>query len=112
MPRTIPIFFSTILIVGFLDWLTTVTGILFCGATEVNPLMSGLTSSSMVLFSAVKLTAVALAGVAFYKAAAIIKPTSGDGQFTSKFIIGGFSLTVFALLAVVANNVVTILSVS
>jgi hypothetical protein len=102
------LFFFAIILMGFLDWLTTVIGVFFFGATEVNPLLSGLTKSSMILFSAVKLSAVVLAGFALYKAAAISRPTNNDWHFTKRFLDGGYSLTFLALTAVVANNMIVV----
>ncbi len=108
MPKKEFLFFFVIILMGFLDWLTTVAGVLFFGATEVNPLLSGLTQSNMIIFSAVKLAAVVLAGFAFYKAAAITKPTANDWHFTKRFLDGGCSLTFLALTAVVANNMIAV----
>jgi polyferredoxin len=102
------IFFSAIILLGFLDWLTTVTGIFFYGAAEFNPLLSGLTKSSMMLFSVVKLSAVVLIGFAFYKAAAISKSRTNDWRFTKRFLYGGYSLTFLVLTAVVASNMIAI----
>ena len=102
------IFFFAIILIGFLDWLTTVTGVIFFGATEINPILSGLTGSSMIIFSVVKLSAVALAGVAFYKAAELSKPQTSDWHFTRKFVNGGVSLMFLALTIVVASNILTI----
>ena len=103
--------FSAILLLGFLDWLTTVTGLFFYGAAEVNPLLSGLTKSSMILFSVVKLSAVVLIGFAFYKAVAISKFRTNDSHFTKRFLYGGYSLTFFVLTAVVASNMIAIFRV-
>lgn len=103
--------FSAIILLGFLDWLTTVTGFLFYGAAEVNPLLSGLTKSSMMLFSVVKLSAVVLVGFVFYKAAAISKSRTNDWHFTKRFLYGGYSLTFFALTAVVTSNMIAIFRV-
>ena len=108
MPKQELMVFSAIILMGFLDWLTTVTGVLFFGATEVNPLLSGLTRSSMILFSAIKLSAVVLAGFTFYKAAAITRLTTTDWHFTKRFLDGGCSLTFLALTTVVANNMITV----
>ena len=102
------LFFSAIMLMGFLDWLTTVTGVLFFGATETNPLLFGLIRLSVVLFSAVKLSVVALAGLLFYKMAATTSFASGDWRLTSRFVDGGFSLAFIALTAVVINNMITV----
>jgi hypothetical protein len=103
--------FSAIILLGFLDWLTTVTGLFFYGAAEANPLLAGLTKSSMVLFSVVKLSAIVLVGFAFYKAAAISKSGTNDWLFTKRFLYGGYSLTFFTLTAVVASNMIAIFRV-
>jgi len=102
------ILFSAIILLGILDWLTTITGIFFYGAAELNPLLSGLTKSSMILFSVVKLSAVVLIGFAFYKAAAISKSTTHDWHFTKRFLYGGYSLTLLTLTTVVASNIIAI----
>ena len=111
MPKKELLFFFAILLMGFLDWLTTVTGVVFFGATEANPLLFGLTKSSMIMFSAVKLSAVALAGAAFYKAAVISKPANSDWHFCKRFLDGGVSVTFLGLMAIVASNMVTILRI-
>jgi hypothetical protein len=103
--------FSAIILLGFLDWLTTVTGVIFFGAAEANPLLSGLTKSSIILFSVVKLSAVLLIGFAFYKATAISKSGTNDWHLTRRFLYGGYSLTFLALTAVVASNMIAIFRV-
>ena len=96
------LFFSALVLVGFLDWLTTVVGVAFFGASESNPLMFGLVSSSMVLFSVVKLFAVVVAGLGFYKAIGL---SAGlNWSFTARFLDIGYSLTFLSLAAVVINN--------
>jgi hypothetical protein len=101
------LFFSAIILVGIVDWLTTVAGVLFFGATEINPLLSGLTKTSMILFSAIKLSAIVIAGFAFYKAR-VLSTTAHDWNFTRRFLYSGYSVTLLALTAVVANNLMAI----
>ena len=92
---------------GLLDWLTTFMGITFFGAKEINPLVSILTSSSMVLFSALKLLGVTITGLAFYKAAAISK--IADFHLTKRFLDGSYSVTLIILSLVVVNNIIILL---
>jgi type III secretory pathway component EscU len=99
---------AIVFLLGYLDWLTTVYGLIFCGGTELNPVLSGLTKSSMLVFSAVKLTAVSLAALAAYKAADISKNAKTNWRFTNKFVNGGISLLVIALSIVVANNMMVV----
>ena len=98
-------------LLGYLDWLTTVVGLLFCGGTELNPVLSGLTKSSMLIFSATKLTAVALAGFAAYKAVDITAHSKNKFRLSSKFVNGGVSLTVLALTIVVINNMMVVFKI-
>jgi len=111
MPKKELLLFCAIILLGFLDWLTTITGLFFYGAAEANPLLSGLTKSSMMLFSAVKLSAVLIIGFAFYKATTISKSGTDDWRFAKRFLYGGYSLTFLALIAVVASNMIAILRV-
>jgi hypothetical protein len=50
------LFCTTLILIGTIDWLTTIIGIVFFGATETNPLLAGLTQSNMLIFSVVKLS--------------------------------------------------------
>jgi len=111
MPRKEITFFFAIVFLGVLDWLTTVSGVLFFGASEVNPLLTGLTQTNLLLFSIAKLFAVLLAGFAFYKAGALIRISKADWHFTNMFLNGSCSMTVLALTAIVTSNMVAILKV-
>ena len=102
---------AIVFVLGYLDWLTTVIGLLFCGGTELNPVLSGLTKSSMLIFSATKLVAVALAGFAAYKAVDITIHAKNTWRLTSKFVNGGISLIVLMLMVVVANNMMVVFKI-
>ena len=100
---------SAIVLVGFLDWLTTTVGLVFFGAAEANPLLAGLTQSSMLLFSLAKLTAVSLTGAAFYKAMG-----GAFGQvscFTSRFMYSGYFASLFLLTGLAVNNIIVIIRI-
>ena len=105
------LFCTTLILIGTLDWLTTVVGILFFGATETNPLMANLTQSNMLLFSAVKLLAIVLTGVLFYKAETKAKLTK-ISPFAKKFLNIGYATCILALAAVVLNNFNAIVKVA
>lgn len=94
---------------GFLDWLTTVAGLLSSRGAELNPVLSGLTRSSMLLFSVAKLSAVALAGFTAYKAVDIARNTKNRWRLTNRLVNAGICLTVVALSITVANNMLIVL---
>ena len=61
------LFCSALILMGILDWLTTVTGILCFGAVEVNPLFAGLTKTNILVCSEIKLSIVYLQEFCFIK---------------------------------------------
>lgn len=103
------LFFSMLILVGLMDWLTTVVGITFFGATEINPLLWGLASSNMILMSVIKLIAVTATGLVFYKAIGLSKGLNWG--FTKRFVDAGFSFTFIGLSAVVISNLSVLLTV-
>jgi hypothetical protein len=106
------LFCTIIILIGALDWLTTLVGVVFFGATETNFLLAGLTRSSLVLFSAVKLSAIALTGIVFYKAETKAKLTNQISPLTKKFLTSGYAFCLLTLSFVVANNFSAILNVA
>lgn len=88
-----------------MDWLTTVAGILFFGATEANPILTVLTKSGLLLFSVVKLSVVVIVGLTFSKAVSVGESTTCGWNFTKGFLYGGYSLTVLTLSVIVSSNI-------
>jgi hypothetical protein len=62
----------------------------------------------MILFSAVKLSAVVFIGLAFYTASAISKSQTNGWCLTKRFLYGGYSLTLLMLTAIVSTNLITL----
>jgi hypothetical protein len=106
------LFCTTIIFIGTLDWLTTIVGVAFFGATETNFLLAGLTRSNMLLFSAVKLSAITLTGLVFYKAETKAKLTSQISPMAKKFLTSGYAICLLTLTLVVANNFSEIVNVA
>jgi hypothetical protein len=111
MPKKEFLIFVSIMTLGTIDWLTTATGILLFGATELNPLLSGLTQTNMIVFSMVKFAAITFAGLAFYKAFCLTNQKGSDWWFIKRFLNGGYSMTFLLLTAVVGSNMSTIIRV-
>jgi hypothetical protein len=96
---------------GFLDWLTTVLGVLYFGAVEINPLFAGIIDLNILVFSGIKLSAAVLIGFLFYKGYAINK-TSGVNLHLGKLCLcSGYFASLMALTVVVANNIIAVVSV-
>jgi hypothetical protein len=96
---------------GFLDWLTTVLGVLYFGAVEINPLFAGIIDSNILVYSGIKLSAAVLIGFLFYKGYAIGK-TPGINLHLGKLFLGsGYFASLMALTFVVANNIIAVVRV-
>lgn len=111
MVKRAVLFCSILVLIGTVDWLTTIIGIAFFGATETNPLL-GLTQSNLLIFSFIKLSAVTLAGIAFYLAETKTKISCQVSPFSKNLLNTGFALSVLTLSAVVANNVTTLVKIA
>jgi hypothetical protein len=109
MPKKAHLIFTTLIVAGFLDWLTTMVGIAFFGAEELNPLMAGLTQTNLVAFSALKLTAIIVVALLFFKASNMTRKPSVDMAFTKKFLNAGYFTTFFALTTVALTNTAAML---
>jgi hypothetical protein len=103
---------TTLITIGTLDWLTTLVGVMFFGATETNPLLTNLTQTNILLFSTIKLTAIMLTGLLFYKAEIKTKLTAQISPFTKKFLNSGYVIALFFLMVAVLNNFATIVNVT
>jgi len=102
------LFCFPLILIGFLDLVTTIVGVAFFGATEVNPLFSGLIQTNIMLFLVIKASTVMLTGVLFYKGASIAE-TSHDGpNYGPRFLEIGYFTSLTLLTFIAANNILTI----
>jgi Domain of unknown function (DUF5658) len=97
------LFFCILLILlGILDLATTVIGTTCFGATEINPLFAGITAASPLMFSSLKLLAIAAIGSIFYKAGSINCPA------TNRLVQFSYSFALIFMTFVVTNNLIVI----
>ncbi len=106
------LFCTTLIFIGTLDFLTTIVGIEFFGATETNFLLAGLTQTNILLFSAVKITAITLTALLFYKAETKVKITNQISPIAKKFLKSGYATCLLVLSFVVLNNLSAIINVA
>jgi hypothetical protein len=96
---------------GFLDWLTTVLGVLYFGAMEINPLFAGIIGSNILVFSGIKLSTAVLIGFLFYKGYTIGKMPGINLHLGKLFLGSGYFASLMALTVVVANNIIAVVRV-
>jgi hypothetical protein len=97
-----------LIFIGMLDWLTTIAAIVFFGATEANPLLAGMTQTNLVLFSVVKISAITLTGLVFYKALTTAKLAPQISPFAKKFLKSGYAIALVSLAILVSNNMIVV----
>ena len=105
------LFCFVLILMGILDWLTTVTGILCFGVVEINPLFAGLTKVNILVYSGIKLSIVVLTGFLFYKADKIEKMLRGNSHLGKRFLEAGYFVSFVILTAVVTSNIITVVRV-
>lgn len=94
-------FCLTLVLFGLLDLATTLVGITCFGAVESNPLLSGITRASPLVFSIVKLLAIAAIGFMFYRAGSV-----GGGM--NRFVQFSYLSSMIFMTYVVANNILVV----
>ena len=101
---------------GSLDWLTTIVGILYFGAVEGNPFLASLAQTNLPVFTAIKLGTAFFVGFLFYQAEKTLnrtedKKSKGFARMRYLLIAAYLASLIFLLVAVV-NNVLTVAAVA
>ena len=107
---------SFLILMGSLDWLTTIVGVIFFGAVEGNPFLSGLASTNLPAFTAVKLSTAFFVGFLFYQANKTLnhmENKSNRGFVLTRYVLrGAYLASVIILLIAVLNNVLLVANAS
>ena len=103
-----------IILLGSIDAITTVIGVLYFGAAELNPLMNGIVNTSILAFLALKITATFLIGFTYILAKRTLNKTIDKESRTFRYSnrlmkVAYLGLIVF-LVIVVANNLTILLA--
>ena len=103
-----------IILLGSIDAITTVIGVLYFGAAELNPLMNGIVNTSILAFVALKITATFLIGFTYILAKRTLNKTIDKESRTFRYSnrlmkVAYLGLIVF-LVIVVANNLTILLA--
>ena len=109
------IFPSFILILmGSIDCLTTVIGVLYFGAAELNPLMAGIISNNIVAFLALKISATFLIGFTYILAKRSLNRTlnkeSKSFKYSNRLLKVTYTGLMVFLFIVIVNNLTILLA--
>jgi hypothetical protein len=99
------------ILMGSMDWLTTIIGIFYFGAVEGNPFLAEIARTSLPAFTAIKLSTTIIVGLLFYKAEKTLLRTPDKNRLSfrcTRIILRGayIAATVFLLIAVLNNLIV------
>jgi hypothetical protein len=110
-PKTAP---SLLTLMGSLDWLTTIIGIVCFGAVEGNPFLAGLARINLPAFTVIKLGTAVFLGFLFYQGEKTLNNASTqDGKMVMRirFLLrGAYAASLAFLVFAVLNNVWAVLA--
>jgi hypothetical protein len=108
--RTVPCL--SFILMGSMDWLTTIIGIFYFGAVEGNPFLAEIARTSLPAFTAIKLSTTIVAGLLFYKAEKTLLKTqdknSSSFRCTRIILRGAYIAATSFLLIAVLNNLIVV----
>jgi hypothetical protein len=97
---------------GSMDWLTTIIGIFYFGAVEVNPFFAYITRTNLVAFTAIKLTTTIFVGLLYYLGERMLlrlKDKKSKSFLCARITLrGGYVVITAILLSAVLNNLIVI----
>jgi len=103
-----------LILMGSLDCLTTVIGVLYFGAAELNPLMTGIVSTNIVAFLALKISATFLIGFTYILAKRTLDKTlnkeSKSFKYSNRFMKAAYAGLMVFLFMVIVNNLTVLLA--
>jgi len=107
-PPVIPSFL--IIFMGLIDCITTVLGVLYSGAKEMNPFMAGIVSSNIGVFMIVKIAATVLIAAAYLIANKTLMQSQDKStksfMYSRNLLKICYGVTITFLLVVVVNNLI------
>ena len=102
----------SLIMMGSMDWLTTIIGIAYFGAIEGNPFLAEITKTSLIAFTAVKLSTTVIVGLLFYKAEKALQRTQDKNTLsfrcTHTVLRIAYGLAIAFLLVAVLNNLIVV----
>lgn len=103
-----------LIFMGSIDCLTTVIGVLYFGAAELNPFVAGIVSTNIGAFLVVKLAATILIAFTYILANKTLMKTQNKStksfKYSCKFLKVAYAGILAFLVIVVANNLIILLA--
>jgi hypothetical protein len=101
-----------LVLVGSMDWLTTIIGITCFGAVESNPFIADIAGANLPAFTIIKLSTTVLIGLLFYQGERMLRgiqdKSSRSFQCTRILLRGTCIAAIAFLLFAVVNNLMVV----
>lgn len=95
-----------------MDWLTTIIGIVYFGAVEVNPFLADVVGTSLPAFTAIKLSTTIIIAFLFHKADKMLlktqDKTTRSFRYARLMLRGTYIMATALLLFAVLNNLLVV----
>jgi hypothetical protein len=108
MPKKETLIFAIFLVLGILDWLTTIIGVTFFGASEQNVILASFIRCNPFVFNILKLSVVVTVSLCLFKAANLSK-CNYNWMCTKGVLNISYLMTAVSLMVVVSNNVLVLI---
>ncbi len=103
-----------LILLGFIDCLTTVIGVLYFGAAELNPLITGIVNTNILAFLVLKISASFLIGFTYILAKRTLNKTvdkeSKSFKYSNRLMKIAYTGVMVFLTIVAINNLTIILT--
>jgi len=103
-----------LILMGSIDCLTTVIGVLYFGASEMNPLMANIVSTNIFAFLALKISATFLIGFTYILAKRslnrILNKESKSFKYSNRLMKVAYTGLMVFLFIVILNNLIILLA--
>ncbi|HKZ87862.1 MAG TPA: DUF5658 family protein [Candidatus Bathyarchaeia archaeon] len=97
---------------GLMDCVTTVVGILYYGAVELNPILTGVVNANLTAFIALKLTSTVFVALIFRQAGKILMQNNRNNNrsfaWNHNILRIAYAGAALFMLVVVVNNVLVL----
>jgi hypothetical protein len=102
-----------LIFMGSIDCLTTVVGVVYFGAVELNPFLAGIVSTNIQAFVAIKITATIFIGLTYIQANRILKAMNRKSKtflYSHKLVKIVYAGVILFLIIIVTNNLLILIT--
>jgi hypothetical protein len=102
-----------LIVMGSIDCLTTVIGVLYFGAAELNPFLAGIVSTNIQAFIAIKVAATIFTSLTYIQANKTLKTMNRNSKtflYSHKLVKIAYAGMILFLITVVTNNLLILIT--